>query len=310
MTTPPLSISQITTLPASFEEDLQAYRAAGATGIGIWELKIPEGDEAKTLAALEASGLASTNAVTNVPSILPLPQFPGPDDPAVRVAAYCASLRRLAPFRPSAVVLLTGPGDRGAVLDGLRTIAAEARANGLKIGVEPYSGSHGGEDWTIVSTIRDAVALVDEAGVADDVGVMFDLWHLWDTDGLDQDVADYADRIVGVHVNDVREPTRSFADRVLPGDGVADVPRILRLLDDAGWDGFYDLEVFSDDGSLGTPLPDSLWKVPPAELARRGRDAFLTCWERRTRSRSERGHSEGDGDQGSSPTASDSERQR
>jgi sugar phosphate isomerase/epimerase len=279
--TPRFSISQIMTLPATFAADLDAYRAAGVDGVGIWELKIPDGGEADALAALRESGLESTNAIPNVPSVAPLPLLPGPDDPGDRIAAYCASLRRLAPFQPSAVVLLTGPGERDTIVDGLRTIAAEARASGLTVGVEPYSATHGGEDWTIVTTIRGAVDLIDEAGVADDVGVLFDLWHLWNAAGLEHDLTDHADRIVGVHVSDVREPTRSFADRLLPGDGVAGVPRILRLLDDAGWDGFYDLEVFSDDGSMGTALPDSLWKVPPRELAARGRQAFLDCWERR-----------------------------
>jgi sugar phosphate isomerase/epimerase len=80
----------------------------------------------------------------------------------------------------------------------------------------------------------------------------------------------------------VREPTRSFADRVLPGDGVADVPRLLGALDRSGWAGFYDLEIFSDNGAFGSSFADSLWDLPAPELARRGRDAFLACWERRT----------------------------
>jgi sugar phosphate isomerase/epimerase len=278
---PPFSISQITTLAASFEEDLAAYAAAGATGVGIWELKLPpDGDDSAPLAALAASGLASTNAVPAVPSILPIP-IPGPVEPAERVEAYCAGLRRLAPFGPSAVVLLTGAGDRGAVLAGLETIAAEARSLGLTVGLEPYRRAGGG-DWTIVSTIPEAVALIDEAGVADDVGVLFDTWHLWESDGLAEHVRAHRDRIVGVHVSDAREPTRSFADRLLPGEGVADVPRLLGLLDRAGWDGFYDLEIFSDNGAFGNALPDSLWDVPAAELARRGREAFLRCWAGRT----------------------------
>jgi sugar phosphate isomerase/epimerase len=277
---PPFSISQITTLPAGFEEDLRAYANAGAEGIGIWELKLPEGRDAESLAAFEASGLASTNAVPAVPSIMPLPLLPGPDDPAERVEAYCAGLRRLAPFRPSAVVLLTGPGERRTVVDGLRTIAAEARANGLRAALEPYS-RHGGEDWTIINTIPEAVDLIEEAGVSDDVGILVDVWHLWDCHGLAYHLGAHRARIAGVHVCDVREPTRSFADRVLPGEGVADVPRFLGALERAGWDGVYDLEIFSDDGTLGTRLPDSLWDVPAAELARRGRAAFLDCWERR-----------------------------
>jgi sugar phosphate isomerase/epimerase len=275
---PRFAISQITTLPASFEDDLRAYSDAGAEGIGIWEIKLREDEEDALLAAFGESGLASTTAVPAVPSIGPLP-IPGPDDPAERVEAYCAGLRRLAPFEPSAVVLLTGPGTREVVVDGLRTVAAEARSLGLTIALEPYSRFEG-EQWTIVNTIAEAAQLIDEAGVADTVGILFDTWHLWDSD-VEADLEAHDDRIVGVHVCDVREPTRSFADRLLPGDGVADVPRILGLLDSAGWEGFYELEIFSDNGAFGQAHSDSLWEVPAGELARRGRDAFLACWERR-----------------------------
>jgi sugar phosphate isomerase/epimerase len=275
---PRFAISQITTLPASFEEDVRAYRGAGAEGIGVWEIKLREGEEEAQLDALRESGLASTAAIPAVPSIAPLP-IPGPDDPGERVEAYCAGLRRLAPFEPTAVVLLTGPGEREVVVDGLRTIAAEARTLGLTIALEPYSRFEG-EQWTIVHTMAEAAALIDEAGVANTAGILFDTWHLWDSD-LEADLDAYADRIVGVHVCDVREPTRSFADRLLPGDGVADIPRLLGLVDRAGWDGFYELEIFSDNGAFGYAHTDSLWDVPADELARRGRAAFLACWEQR-----------------------------
>jgi sugar phosphate isomerase/epimerase len=275
--TPRFAISQITTLPASLEDDLRAYREAGAEGIGIWEIKLKVGREPEQLAALRESGLESTSAVPAVPSIAPIP-IPGPADPAERVEAYCAGLRRLQPFEPSAVVLLTGAGERSEIVEGLRELAAEARSLGLRIALEPYS-RHGGEEWTIVSTIPDAVGLIEEAGVADDVGLLFDVWHLWDCERLEEQIEAEIGRIAGVHVNDVRRPTRSFADRVLPGDGVADVPRILAALRRAGWDGFYELEIFSDNGAFGNALPDSLWDVPAPELARRGRNAFLSCWK-------------------------------
>ena len=284
---PRLSISQISTFRASFAEDVEAYRGAGIEGLGIWELKIPEGGDAEALEALEASGLASTNAVPLVPSLLPLPLMEGPDDPHERIEAVCRSLHRLAPFRPEAVVCLTGPaGDlepdraRATVVAGLATVAGEARTTGLRIGLEPYS-RHGGEDWTIVSTLPQAAELIDEADVGDAVGMLFDVWHLWDEEGLEEHVAEHIARVAGVHVSDVREPTRSFADRLLPGEGIADVPRILGALDRAGWDGFYDLEIFSDNGAFGNAFPDSLWDVPAEELARRGRESFLACWAER-----------------------------
>jgi sugar phosphate isomerase/epimerase len=284
---PRFSISQISTLGAGFAEDVEAYREAGVAGLGIWELKIPDDGDAEALETLEASGLASTNAVPLVPSILPLPLMEGPGDPEERIEFLCRSLHRLAPFRPDSVVCLTGPaGDlgperaRATVVEGLRTLAAEARATGLRIGLEPYS-RHGGEDWTIVNTLPDAVDLIDEAGVDDAVGILFDVWHLWDEQGLEAHLAEHIDRVAGVHVSDVRKPTRSFADRVLPGDGVAGVPRILGALERAGWDGFYDLEIFSDNGVFGNAFPDALWGLPPGELARRGRDSFLACWAER-----------------------------
>src|SRR5207302_5108168 len=102
--TPRVSISQITTFTASFADDVRLYAAAGLDGIGIWELKLA-GD---SLELFEASGLESASAIPDVPSILPLPLLGGPTDPAERVEAVCASLERLAPFRPSGVVCLTG----------------------------------------------------------------------------------------------------------------------------------------------------------------------------------------------------------
>jgi sugar phosphate isomerase/epimerase len=88
---------------------------------------------------------------------------------------------------------------------------------------------------------------------------------------------------VGVHIADWREPTRGWADRVLPGDGVAALPSILGALERAGWDGYYDLEIFSDNGTFGNAWPDSLWGVPRDELVRAGREAFERTWEARIR---------------------------
>ena len=281
---PRLSVSQITTLPTSFSDDVRLYAAAGLAGIGIWELKLGAGGDAEALERLAASGLETAAAVPEVPSILPLPLLGGPEDPAERIDAYCRSLERLAPFNPSGFVLLTGTADgrdpdeaRGIVVDGLATIAAEAKRLGVRIGLEPYQRD-GGELWTIISSIPEAIELIGEAGDPSAVGIQFDTWHLWNTPTLYDDIANELHRFTGVHVCDVREPTRGFADRVLPGDGIADLPRILHALDAAGWDGLYDIEIFSDDGTFGAEYPDSIWAAPPTETLARARAAFARCW--------------------------------
>jgi sugar phosphate isomerase/epimerase len=259
---------------------VRAYAAAGADAIGVWEMKLPEGGDAAALELLEASGLGRATAVPAVPSILPLPLLEGPADPAARVDAICASLHRLAPFEPSDIVCLTGPGeDRDTVVEGLRTIGEEAERAGVRVGLEPINPV-GGENWTMITSLAEAVELLEEAD-RPALGLQFDTWHLWNTPTLLEDIERYGDRFLGVHVADWREPTRAFADRVLPGDGVADLPAILGALDRAGWRGYYDLEIFSDNGAFGNAWPDSLWDVPAAELARRGREAFERVWEAR-----------------------------
>ena len=253
------SISQITTVGQSFADDLDAYRAAGAEGIGIWEMKL--GDD--SLERFRTSGLEGAAAVPEVPSILPLPLMEGPDDPAERVERLRAGIRRLAPFDPLCVLFLTGPGeDRQTVVDGVRAIADEGERAGVRVALEPIQQEFA-HFWTMVSSLDEAAALIDEAG-RPEVGVIYDVWHLWNQP-LEQ-IEGHRDRIAAVHVSDWREPTRNTNDRVLPGDGGVEFGPIFEAL---RWDGIYDLEIFSDP-----ELPGSLWREDPRELARRGVEAL------------------------------------
>ena len=272
---PLFSISQVSTLAASFGDDVRAYAAAGADGIGVWEIKL--GDE--SLEELQASGLRCATAVPAVPSVHPLPLLPGPETPRERIDALLRSLEVLAPYAPSAVLCFTGPGDRETAVRGVREIAREAERLGLRLAVEPFQ-LQGIESWSILNTLGDAAGFIDEVG-SDAIGIQFDIWALWNTPDLLDEIPRYAHLIAGVHVSDWREPTRGWADRVLPGDGVADLPGLFGVLEDVGWKGFYDLEIFSDNGTFGAAYPDSLWDLDAAELARRGREAFFNCWSKR-----------------------------
>jgi len=272
---PRFSISQVSTLAASFADDVRAYAEAGVDGIGVWEIKLDD----DSLEEFRASGLGSASAVPAVPSVHPLPLLPGPDVVRERVDALLRSLEVLAPYEPAAIVCFTGPGDRETAVRGVREVAREAERLGLRLAVEPFQ-LQGIESWSILNTLGDAAEFVDEVG-SDAVGIQFDVWHLWNSKDVLDEIPRHAHLIAGVHVSDWLEPTRGWADRVLPGDGAADLPAILGVLDDVGWDGFYDLEIFSDNGAFGSAYPDSLWDLDAAELARRGRDAFVKCWSKR-----------------------------
>ncbi|HET7855619.1 MAG TPA: sugar phosphate isomerase/epimerase family protein [Gaiellaceae bacterium] len=242
----------------SFADDLDAYRAAGADGIGIWEMKL----EDDSLERFRASGLEAAAAIPAVPSILPLPLMEGPNDPAERVEAICASIRRLAPFEPLCVLFLTGPGDRATIIDGIRTIADEAQRAGVVVALEPIQKEFA-DLWTIVSSLDGAAYLIGESGRSR-VALVYDTWHLWNQPL--EEIGRHRHRITAVHIADWREPTRNTNDRVLPGDGAIDFRPILDAL---RWDGLYDLEIFSD-----TELEGSLWLEDPRRLARRGLESL------------------------------------
>ncbi|HLG09152.1 MAG TPA: sugar phosphate isomerase/epimerase [Gaiellaceae bacterium] len=255
------SLSEISTVGASFEEDVAAYAAAGFDGIGIWEFKLP-GDDAANVALLHEAGLAVANCVPTVPSILPLrlPGMEGPPDPRERVDMLCASMSRLAAYEPESVLVVTGPladaGSRQIVIDGLREVAAAADVAGVRLGLEPIHPSQR-DTVSFVNSIADALALLGEAGL-DGVGVMADTYNLWEETAAA--LAASASRVTGLHVADVpMEPRRT--DRVLPGEGGSHSAELVHSLTGAGWDGFLDVEIFS--------TPDLFWSLPVGEAARR-----------------------------------------
>jgi sugar phosphate isomerase/epimerase len=277
---PRFSVSEFSTPNLSWQEDLAAFAAGGADGIGIAEAKLPEDDSA-ALAQLRESGLKATLCLPATLSILPNAIVPDPVDPEERIELLAGSIRRLAAYEPEMVMFLTGaPGDRdeqdarAIVVEGIRALGSVGRETDVRVGVEPIHRT-ANAGFSIITDLPEAEALLAEAG-DDSVGILFDTWHLWDT----PDVLDHARRLAprfpAVHVNDWRDETRDWDDRALPGEGVMDLPAIIGALESGGYDGWYDLEIFS-----GEQYPDSLTKLDPAEMVRRGREGFFRAWEAR-----------------------------
>jgi sugar phosphate isomerase/epimerase len=285
---PKFSVSEITTFHQTYEEDLASYAAAGAEGIGIWEFKLADRDDGESLAKLRDSGLKATTMIPGTLSVYPVP-FPGPEDPAERVAEMCATIRRFAPFEPEVVLVLPGapPADvapdeaRRVIVEGFRTAAKVAGEHGLTLGIEPLHRTIYGT-WTTVYTIPETIALMDEIGEPN-VKLLYDVYHLHDTDDVLADTVKYGSRISpSIHICDWRDPTRNDFDRVLPGDGIIDLPGIFGALDAAAHPAWVDLEIFSDDGSFSDlDFEDSLWKQDAADVLARAKAGFDAAWAAR-----------------------------
>jgi sugar phosphate isomerase/epimerase len=259
-----LSLSEISTVGASFAEDVEAYAAAGFDAIGVWEFKLPP-DDAANIALLREHGLRVSVCVPEVPSVLQLAitGMEGPADPAERVASLERSVARFASYEPACIACLAGPlgaysVDDGTriLVEGLRTVAAAARVPGVRVGFEPVHISQRDEAG-FVNSLADADAVLASVA-APEVGVLFDTYHLWDDPEVMPWIAANAGRIVGVHVADW--PTLDRSDRVLPGEGISRTRGLVAALAAAGWDGALDVEIFS--------TPELFWGLPVAEAAR------------------------------------------
>ncbi|MSO57745.1 MAG: sugar phosphate isomerase/epimerase [Thermoleophilia bacterium] len=261
-----LSLSAISTVQASFAEDVAAYASAGFDAIGLWEMKLPTSDAAN-IALLAARGLGVSNCVPAIPSFLPLgiPGMEGPAEPEERIEALCASVRRLARYRPESVLCLSGPlGGRSTpegrriVVEGLRRVGAAAREADVPLALEPVHRSQR-ESVSFVNSISDAFALLDEAGLHD-AGILLDTFHVWDDPSVWDTIGRASYRIKGVHVADWPADERD-PERALPGEGTSNTRDLLQMLDLAGFSGSLDAEIFS--------VPGGFWALPVDEAARR-----------------------------------------
>lgn len=278
-----VGISVVTTWTSTLEEDIENYSAGGADGIGVWEYKLKGRTDKDFAPRLRDVGLRAAICGPAVPSILPDFFFTEPHDPRDRIGALSAAIERFAEFEPVAVLCVSGDPralgqaeSRKVVVAGMRQVARVAADHGIVLGLEPQRANQN----PLVTSLPDAVALVDEIGEAN-VSVLADIYHFWDLPAIEQDLASSANRLVGVQLSDYRDPTRGPIDRVLPGDGVIDTRAVFRALDHAGYEGWYDIEVFSDNGLFGDAYPDSLWDEDPRDLARRAVQQVRNLWDTR-----------------------------
>jgi sugar phosphate isomerase/epimerase len=264
-------------------QDVDQIARTGGQAIGLFGGKFVAGEEQRYQEAMLQSGLAASYCVPTVWTILPTPfNVPGiPSDPQARTDLICQGMEQLAPFKPMAFIV--GPGVSGdatqplevskALADGLAQVADVAAGLGVPVAFELLAARRGSPlPW-----LPDIVRFIDDVGKPN-VGVLFDMWHSWPEQDLHAHIQQYADRILGVHVNDVRFEERSNFDRAYPGDERGVAPAMCASLIQAGYQGWYELEIFSDDGTYGSDFPDSFWKIPHREMLSTAKAKFDQVW--------------------------------
>jgi len=246
-----LSINQLMLPGSTFEEDLDRCLRVGASGMGISEAKLGHGRDSSLVERLITSGLRASLCTVETPSVLPVEAFGGPSDSRERVDLMIASINRFAPFRPSHFLTLTGadasldPAEqRDIAVKGYREVAAAAASVGAQVGIEPIRSEHA-SGFSLISSLSEAAQFVAEID-APNVGIVFDVFHHWDSPSLLEDIATFADRFSIVQLGDAPLDPTPGINRAIPGEGRIPLDAIFVALEHAGYRGWYDLELLSD----------------------------------------------------------------
>jgi len=136
-------------------------------------------------------------------------------------------------------------GARQQVADGLAATLDYARSVGVRLAIEPLHPMYAA-DRACINTLAQALDLCDRLGAG--VGVAVDVYHLWWDPALHAQIARAGrdGRLDAYHVCDWLVPTRDMlTDRGMMGDGVIALKDIRRSVEQAGFVGLCEVEIFS-----------------------------------------------------------------
>ena len=266
-----LAINSVSTRHKDLDEALAAYDAAGFRSVEFvmshvkdWLAAGHTVDDVRRLLAahhLRAIGGFETSVEC----------FSAPETQRANHDLHRANAQLLHDLGGGTLVVGTdGPGqpppDPLAALDiiaaALRDLATSIEGLDVTIALE--------FNWSpLVKSLQSAV-LVAQKVHHPQVGVLFDPAHYYTTptkfDHLNPDTVPW---IKHVHLDDMRDKPGDLShcndDRVLPGQGILDLPALIARLEQHGYDGYFSIEMFDRD----------LWQLPATEAARRCYESLL-----------------------------------
>jgi sugar phosphate isomerase/epimerase len=272
------SVSEFTTNPWTFEQDVEEYARLGVDAMEVCEIKLDPARIDEQLQLITAGGLSISSVQPQTRTLFPSRSQPEPRDVNDRMARFRATIET---FGSSAsglpFVTNTGIPPNGNVQQVLDTARDEYRAladfaagYGARIALEPLNASIANVEtaiWTLEQGMR-VVESVDR----ENFGLCLDFWNIWQNAHIEEAIGAAGDRMFIVQVSDWRTP-RSYEDRLIVGQGEIPFPPLLRAVRDSGYQGAYELEIFSHD------VPDSLWEGDLQRVIVESRAGLDRAWQ-------------------------------
>lgn len=138
---------------------------------------------------------------------------------------------------------------RAEVRDGIAASLEYAREVGMPLAIEPLHPMQAA-DRACINTLEQALDLCDELDpqASGMLGVALDVYHCWWDPKLEQQIARAGKkRLLAYHVCDWLTPTRDLlSDRGMMGDGVIELRKLRGWVEQAGYAGYSEVEIFSE----------------------------------------------------------------
>ena len=268
-------LSEATTLPASFVEDVNAFADGGCTAMEVWLTKLETHLEhtsvAETRKLLEDRNMALAAASYQGGLLL--------SQGEQRKAHYDHFRRRLdlcLAFQIPTLLVVADFVTEVVETDLQRAVVSLKQAAQWAAGASVRLALEFRGKATFCASLDTALALVAQCGEPN-VGVNFDVFHYYTGPSKFDDLALLtADNLAFVQVSDVAGIPRELAtdaDRVFPGDGDFRLEPIMQRLRDIHYTGWVSLELMNP----------TLWKVKPAQVAELGMSSLVRLLEGGTR---------------------------
>lgn len=244
---PKLSMNEQTTYRWSFEEDLLHARDAGYDGLGVWLRKLRDFGEERAIELVDESGLG-------VSSLSWVGGFTGADaaTAAENIASARDTIALASELNADCLVLYTG-GRNGhtrrhcerLLSSALEALIPYAEEHGVPLALEPMHPACA-RDWTALTDLEPTLDLVrryDSPGLK----VSLDTFHFPLNEGDGELARELVPHLAVVHAGDYLEPRGVDLSRTRLGAGEAPLGSTFALLQEAGYDGYYDVKLLGPE---------------------------------------------------------------
>ena len=244
-----LCIHTQTTKPWTLEECIINFASAGVKGISIWRHLLEGKDLNKIKLLLDSNRMDVVSLVRGgfFPSVDPNKRLSAIEDNQLAIEQASALGAPLVVLVCGAEPKQSLESSRQQIKEGITALIPLAEKRKVKLAIEPLHPMYGAEKSAILTLgqANEMCELIDSPWV----GIAIDVYHLWWDDQLKNEIIRCGKNknILAFHICDWRVNTIDFlTDRGLMGEGCIDIKKIREWIEAAGFDGYNEVEVFSE----------------------------------------------------------------